>query len=221
MQFQWQDDIVKEKVIAEVEIRMQGKQLELEELYKKIQLEGFDSLMMQTKFSDFIYTCLNEFEGNPEKQSYFKSRYTPEQIEALIYQASEEKLKTKKLIKTLKDYQEKILESQERIIKDSKRIVRFIDRAAINYKQAFKVDDITDEKRIYKNQNMARTAIKDECEQVERKELILSVLDSAEKLKQQFMKDLDNKQMLLEYVRFNKEWLEQAQSYVDRFSTEN
>ena len=88
----------------------------------------------------------------------------------LIYEAVTEKSKTKKFIDVLKAFQEKILAAQTNIINKFKRISRFVDRAAINYKDVIKVKDTKDAKRIQINLDMAQAAIHNDFDEIERKE---------------------------------------------------
>jgi hypothetical protein len=108
--------VVKEKMESEYE--------RVDEMRKKIQMDGLSDLMLETKFSMFLYGQLREFEATTDKLSYFKGHGAGE-LETLIMQAVREKSKTGKFIAVIRSFQDKIIGAQDVILKDCKRVARF------------------------------------------------------------------------------------------------
>jgi hypothetical protein len=96
----------------------------VDEMRKKIQMDGLSDLMLETKFSGFLYGQLIGFEATSDKLSYFKGHGVGE-LETLIMQGVREKSKTGKFIAVIRSFQDKIIGAQDVILKDCKRIARF------------------------------------------------------------------------------------------------
>ena len=77
---------------------------------------------------------LREFEQHPNKLFFFDV-YNLEDIEVLVFNAIDEKEQVENFLEKLKHYQECLLKAQDAIKEESQRICRYLDRAAITYKE--------------------------------------------------------------------------------------
>ena len=76
-----QEITVQLRVDEELKLRLLVEYEKLDALSNKIQMEGLETLMLETKFSSFLYGQLTDFERCSDKLSYFK-KHPVDMIEA-------------------------------------------------------------------------------------------------------------------------------------------